>query len=309
MAFVSTPLPLRHSTTLLSATTSARPKPTPTMVLGKSIKQTLVDNPKYSTLVRLANSAGLDLNLANCTVFAPDNAAFKRKPSAYLEELLQNPQKATALLRRHIVPNRVLTTKQLRGCGFWEDVWGGPLGYEGIGPIVRIGNARVVMDSSDDECDNGTIHTIDAVLKTPMVKEQGIAQTYTPSVKQFGPSSVQTLYPRAMSSREQWRGGGATLPATVGGRKAMGLVKQLPFWMYGPPYSANKQEDYEPISVAVPERAGVDYQLMPPGTVVVVPDEVAAAKLMPVSGMSRYIGKTKRLVEGDAESDYSKLPY
>lgn len=183
------------------------------------------------------------------------------------------------------MPNRILTTKQLRGRGFWEDTWGGPLGYEGIGPIVRVGNARVVMGSSNDECDNGTIHTIDAVLNKRMVKEQGIAQTYTPSVKQFGESNVQTLYPRAMPSREQWRGSGAALPATAGGRKAMGLVKHLPFWMYGPPFCANKQGDYEPISVAVLERAGVDYQLMP------------------VSGMSRYIGKTKRLVEGD----YSKL--
>lgn len=88
----------------------------------------------------------------------------------------------------------------------------------------------------------------------------------------------------------------------------MGLISQLPFWQYGPPFNAAKQEGYEPISIAVPEcGASVDYQVMPPGTVIVTPDEVSAAKLSPSSGMSKYICKTQRLVEGDALNTYSLL--
>jgi hypothetical protein len=76
---------------------------------------------------------------------------------------------------------------------------------------------------------------------------------------------------------------------------------------YGPPYNAAKQEDYEPISIAGESFASseIDYQLFPPGTVVVVPDSVNANELNPISGMSKYIGNTKRLVEGSGQSDYS----
>ena len=77
--------------------------------------------------------------------------------------------------------------------------------------------------------------------------------------------------------------------------------------MYGPPFNAAYQEDYEPISIAQPDVAAVDYQLMPPGSVIVTPDSVNADELNPVSGYSKYIGKTKRCVEGAGLSEYSKL--
>lgn len=74
------------------------------------------------------------------------------------------------------------------------------------------------------------------------------------------------------------------------------------------PYNCAPQEDYEPISIAAPSPGiGVDYQLMPPGTVIVEPDSVNANELNPISGMSKYIGNTKKQVGDKVESDYSGL--
>ncbi|CDF41152.1 unnamed protein product [Chondrus crispus] len=276
---------------------------------GKTVKESLVDANKYKTLIQLAEAAGVDLDVSNCTVFAPNDAAFASTPPGFVTNLLARPAEAAAVIARHILPDRVYTSKQIRGCGFWDGVPGGPLPYEGLGAIVRVGNTRILNDSCNDECVNGIIHTVDAVISTPMHKPEGVAKTYVPSVPTFTDSTVGSLYPTGTYSRDTSRAVGACLPSTSGGRKAMGLVNQLPFWQYGPPFNAAKQEDYEPISIAQPEGASVDYQLMPPGTVIVTPDEVSADKLLPVSGMSKYIGKTKRLVEEGAQSDYSRLPY
>lgn len=272
------------------------------------MKQSLEFAQNFKTLLALADAAGVDLDVSNCTLFAPNDYSFSRLRPGLVDELLARPEDARAVLLRHILPGRVLTSKQIKGCGFWEDVPGGPLGYEGIGPIVKIGNARLILESSDNECDNGTIHTIDTVLSCPTVKLSGVAGYYQPSIPSFGESTIASIYPSKQDGVTQRRAVNATLPSTTGGRKAMGLVSQLPFWQYGPPYNAAKQEESEPISIAQPEAAvGIDYQVMPPGTVIVTPDEVSAAKLLPVSGMSKYIGKTQRLVEGDGLSDYSRL--
>lgn len=282
-------------------------KSTPQMIFGKTVKETLEFSGNYTTLISLACAAGLDVNLSNCTLFAPNNDAFSRLRPGYIEWLLENPQAAKAVLLRHILPDQVLTTKQIKGCGCWESVPGGPLSYQGIGAILRIGNATVINESSNNECDNGTIHTIDTVLTCPSVKYPSVEQYYKPTVTMSGDSTVESVYPVLQQGNVQRRAVGATLPSSTGGRKAMGLINQLPFWMYGPPFNAAKQEDYEPISIAQPDVASVDYQLMPAGSVIVTPDEVSAAKLLPVSGLSKYIGQTKRIVEGDAQSDYSRL--
>lgn len=281
----------------------------PRMVFGQTVKESLYSAKIYNTLIQLAEAAGVDLDVSNCTVFAPSDAAFARTAPGFVERLMSNPAEAAAVIARHVLPGRVLTSKQIKGCGFWENVPGGALGYEGLGAIVRIGNAMILNESCNNECDNGTIHTIDTVITAPIVKPEGVAKSYVPSIPAFSDSTVNSVYPSNVSTFISARASGACLPSTTGGRKAMGLVAQLPFWQYGPPFNAAKQEDYEPISIAQPEGASVDYQLMPPGSVIVTPDETSAAKLLPVSGMSKHIGKTQRLVEGDAQSDYSRLPY
>lgn len=278
------------------------------MVYGKTIKETLESARCYKTLIHLAAVAGVDLDVSNCTVFAPTDDTFRNLRAGYVDELLADPATARAVVLRHILPGRVFTSRQISGCGFWDGVPGGPLGYEGLGPIVKVGGAQIIMQIADNECDNGTIHAVNRLITTPHIKTAGVSKYYQPSIPAFGESIVSAQYPTPKITPTQRRAVGACLPSTVGGRKAMGLISQLPFWQYGPPFNAAKQEDFEPISIAFPEcGAGVDYQLMPPGSVIVIPDEVSAAKLLPVSGMSKYIGQTKRLVGGDALSTYSDL--
>nr|ATG31135.1 LR9 [Griffithsia pacifica]5Y6P_ka Chain ka, LR9 [Griffithsia pacifica]5Y6P_kb Chain kb, LR9 [Griffithsia pacifica] len=313
MAFVSAPhSSIRSSNSSFTPTTPARrpvchnaPVVTPRMTFGQTVKETLESNPRYGNLVKLAAAGGVDLEVSNCTVFAPTNGALSGER---YDELLADPVAARNVVLRHILPDQVLTSKAIKGCSFWDSLPGGPLPYEGIGPVVKIAGVRLLNESSDDECDNGTIHVIDGIISTPLAKPTPFAGVFEPSVPMLeSRDDIATAVYPPVTPDVRRAFGAASAPSTVGGRKAMGLIKQLPFWMYGPPFNASKQEDFEPISIANPDVSSVDYQLMPPGSVIVQPDEVSAAKMLPVSGMSKHIGKTKRLVEGDGLSDYSRL--
>lgn len=280
------------------------------MILGKSVQESIEANPNYSTLRKLADAAGVDLNVSNCTVFAPGNRAFAQLREGLVEELLADPTSARAIILRHIVPG-VQTSKQIKGSGFYDGVPGGPLPYEAVLASIKIAGQPLVAGYENDECDNGIIHTLGGViLDAPTYSPPSVSQYYEPSIPKMDEkdSIVAAVFPSPVPGFFHKRAlGAASSPSTVGGRKAMGLMSQQPFWKYGPPYNASKQEDFEPISIAQPGCASVDYQVMPPGSVVVDPKEVNASELLPVSGMSKYIGTAKRMVEGDGLSDYSRL--
>lgn len=178
--------------------------------------------------------------------------------------------------------------------------------HTGLGAVIKVGGMMVIQESSNRECETGIYHALESIM-TPMgVTKASAFAGYQPSIPVFTESTVASVYPtKPLQSVRTFEA--ASLSGTVGGRKAMGLIRQLPFWMYGPPFNAAIQEDYEPISIAAPVGASVDYQLMPPGTVIVEPDSTDANALNPISGMSKYIGKTQKQVGGKAESDYSRL--
>lgn len=275
------------------------------MAYGETVKEVIEGSKKYPTLVKLAKSCNFDLNVTG-TVFLPNEAAFARLPKRTVQYLLGDQATARAVLAYHVYPLEMLTLAKIKGCGFFEGIVGGMLSYEGLGAVIRVGNARVINETSNVECKGAYIHEIDSVLVPPGVTLPSLSATFAPSVPRFTDNIAESAY-TPISPKSRSRELGACAPASTGGRKAMGLISQLPFYMYGPPFNAAKQEDYEPISIAEPQFAGVDYQVLPPGSVIVQPDSVNASELNPVSGMSKYIGKTKRLVEGDALSDYSRL--
>lgn len=283
------------------------------MVAGKTIGETVATNLNFSTLNSLLKATSIDLDVAGGgTLFAPTNRAFSRLRTGFLDELIASPRGASATLLRHLIPKQSITVSDMKksGDGFWYSVPGGPLSFSagGVARIKIAGGACIEGNIPEDICDNGIIHIMeDVIIDLPRT-------IYEPlSINQQGNlgsvSTTAVIKVGEMSAKQEVRARKAAgSVGTMGKRKAMGLMTQLPFWMYGPPYNACKQEDFEPISIAQPAfGVGVDYQLMPPGSVVVVPDEVSSNKLNPVSGMSKYIGKTQRLVEGDGLSDYSRL--
>lgn len=271
--------------------------------------ETLRDAGNFKTLLKVVDVSGARISgvgAGKTTLFAPNDAAFARMGTGVVQRLLEGDKgELRRIVEHHTVPGRYMTTKKLTGVGYWEGVEGGSLEYEGLGPIVRIGRSRVLLESSNLECDDGIIHVLESVI---IPKWFQVRPDPVDSGKRVSGSTVTTYFGNktgGVSSSQRERN--ATLPGTVGGRKAMGLIKQLPFWMYGPPFNAAYQEDYEPISIAQPTGAAVDYQLMPPGSVIVTPDSVNAGELNPVSGYSKYIGNTKKCVEGAGQSDYSRL--
>ncbi|PXF41989.1 Transforming growth factor-beta-induced protein ig-h3 [Gracilariopsis chorda] len=251
--------------------------------------------PAFSTLRAVVAVAQLDLSAVSGTLFAPTNAAFKRLSAELVQMVLGSADVAREVLLRHVVSECVPSSK-LTGNAFLSSLNGGALPYTSYGGLqIKIGGISLGAQT-DISFDKGVVHALDGVLKPPAQTWPSFSQSYIAPVAKPSPPTIATA--RAM---------GATTTSTLGGRKAMGLMTQRPFWMYGPPYCAAKQEEYEPISIAQPDVSFVDYQVMPPGSVIVTPDSVNAAELNPVSGMSKYIGQTKRLVSGDGLSDYSRL--
>ncbi|CAN8069993.1 unnamed protein product, partial [Agarophyton chilense] len=258
---------------------------------------TLLSSAKiFSTLLRVIATSGIAPDSISGTVFAPTNAAFAKLPAELLQTLQRDALAARQLVLRHVVLDTVPVAK-LNGNGFLNAAFDGLLPYSSYGGKQLKIDGVSVTSLVDQTFQKGMVHAICSVLKPPSQKWPSFEQTY------IAPPAAALKRSQAAVRRAQ----GAAIPATLGGRKAMGLLEQKPFWMYGPPYNAAKQEEYEPISVAVPDVSSVDYQLMPPGSVVVVPDSVNALELNPVSGMSKYIGQTKRITGQDALSDYSKL--
>jgi len=293
------------------AVTTAAPRRAAIRMDGtKTVHQNLKDARVFQTLIAAAAATNCygEGTPGSFTVFAPNDAAFARLRPGTLEALLkpENAEKLRHIIKYHVVPGPPRALKTLQGVGELCSDYGGSLPYFGSGNVVRVGGVLVIPDVSNVECSNGIVHTVDSVMVPPGIKPAGIDAGYIPPQTLGGSDSViESFYtPRVIPSIEGARAVAASLPSTTGGRRAMGLQEQLPFWMYGPPYNAAVQTDYEPISAAAPE-AYVDYQLMPEGSVVVEPDSFDANEINPISGMSKYIGKTQRLVEGSGLSDYA----
>ena len=126
------------------------------------------NNPVLSTLVQAATQAGLvdTLNSAQgVTVFAPDNAAFQKIPSATLNAVLANKAELTKILTYHVVSGR-LSPAQLAGTH--TTLEGGTLTVSGSGQNFTVmGGAAGNMASvicGNVQTANATVYIIDTVL-------------------------------------------------------------------------------------------------------------------------------------------------
>jgi uncharacterized surface protein with fasciclin (FAS1) repeats len=121
-------------------------------------------NPVLSTLVTAVEKAGLvdTLNAANgITVFAPENSAFAKIPSATLNSVLANKSELTKVLTYHVVSGRY-TPAQLASGMTLKTLEGGTVTTAMSGGTYTVNGADVVCGNVQTA--NATVYIINSVL-------------------------------------------------------------------------------------------------------------------------------------------------
>ncbi len=121
-------------------------------------------NPLLSTLVTAVKKAGLvdTLNAASgITVFAPDNAAFAKIPSATLSKVLGNKAELTKILTYHVVGSTVTTGDFASGMSA-KTLEGGSVTLAKMGSTYTVNGAKVVCGGVTTA--NATVYIISSVL-------------------------------------------------------------------------------------------------------------------------------------------------
>ena len=131
------------------------------------IVETAVAAGSFNTLVTAVKAAGLVDTLKGpgpFTVFAPTDEAFAKLPGGTVENLLkpENKRQLVAILSYHVVPGKVMSSKDLLGKKTMaKTVEGTQISIDATDG-VRVNNAKVVK--ADIEASNGVIHVIDTVM-------------------------------------------------------------------------------------------------------------------------------------------------
>ncbi len=136
---------------------------------SENVVELLSNNPDYSTLANLMNTAGLSNTLSGAgpfTVFAPNNAAFDALPQEQLDALAANPNLLRQVLNYHVTAGELttseLTTRQV------NSLEGSTLDIVVSGETVTVNGAQVV--DPDLLASNGVVQGINAVLIPPGVE-------------------------------------------------------------------------------------------------------------------------------------------
>ncbi len=120
-------------------------------------------NPALKTLVAAVTAAGLGDTLNNAqgiTVFAPDNAAFAKIPSADLNKVMADKAQLTKVLEYHVVSGQ-LAPDQLAGTH--KTLEGSNLTVTGSGQSFTVNGTSMVV-CGDVHTANATVYIIDSVL-------------------------------------------------------------------------------------------------------------------------------------------------
>jgi uncharacterized surface protein with fasciclin (FAS1) repeats len=130
----------------------------------KDIVDTAVSAGGFNILVTAVKAAGLVDALKGAgplTVFAPNDAAFKKLPAGTLDAVLKDKQKLTDILKYHVVSGKIMAADVVKQRSL-KTLEGKPLSVDTSGGKVMINNAQVIK--ADIPCSNGVIHVIDSVL-------------------------------------------------------------------------------------------------------------------------------------------------
>jgi uncharacterized surface protein with fasciclin (FAS1) repeats len=132
------------------------------VLLPKDVLETAAVAGQFKTLLAGAEAAGLVDALkapdATITLFAPTDKAFAALPAGAVEDLLrpENRGRLAALLKHHVLPRRVILTKQSVAT-----LQGDSLEVRSVGP-VKVEEASIIL--ADIMATNGVVHAIDTVL-------------------------------------------------------------------------------------------------------------------------------------------------
>jgi uncharacterized surface protein with fasciclin (FAS1) repeats len=136
-----------------------------------TIDRVLRTDDRFSTLVAVLDSTGLDSTLAESgpyTLFAPPNAAFDDLPEGTIEVLMTERRgRMRTILAHHIVDGRVAAAA-LDATSALRTLSGDSLRVR-RDSTLRIGTATVV--EHDITTANGVIHVLDRVLPPPPEEE------------------------------------------------------------------------------------------------------------------------------------------
>jgi uncharacterized surface protein with fasciclin (FAS1) repeats len=120
----------------------------------------IANSATHTILLSAVNETGqvktLNDKKGTNTLFAPTDEAFKKLGEAELNKLINDKERLKKVVEAHIATGKVLTTKDLKGL---KDVNGFAIS---TADGLRIGGAKVI--GPDQECKNGVMHVIDAVL-------------------------------------------------------------------------------------------------------------------------------------------------
>ncbi len=129
----------------------------------KNIIETALEAGHFSTLLTALKAANLKDTLRGAgpfTVFAPNDAAFKKLPQKDLEALLKDVVKLKSILTYHVVDGSI-AAKDIKA-GELKTLESRSLAVAIDGNSVTVNGAKVVK--ADIATSNGVIHEIDTVV-------------------------------------------------------------------------------------------------------------------------------------------------
>ncbi len=129
----------------------------------KNIIETALEAGHFSTLLKALKAANLKDTLRGAgpfTVFAPNDAAFKKLPQKDLEALLKDVVKLKSILTYHVVDGSI-AAKDIKA-GELKTLESRSLAAAIVGNSVTVNGAKVVK--ADIATSNGVIHEIDTVV-------------------------------------------------------------------------------------------------------------------------------------------------
>lgn len=177
-----------------------KPMPKPKPVVCKSISQIVAGDPQFSTLLTALKSADLVKTLDGkgaYTVFAPNNAAFKKVPSDKLANVLADKKALRDLLLYHVV-NEAASSAVIKTFSSGTTMQGGDVTIKASGNKITINNANIMR--ADIKACNGMVHVIDTVLMP--APSQGKVEITQPKAAKPPVTSTTVTSPKPEKTEE-----------------------------------------------------------------------------------------------------------